>query len=308
MFDKKSLEAMTVVKLREVARKKKINLKGATKKADIVKIILSTLKEKGKIKVEKMPVRKLRAREKPTVKAKKIGVKKVKPVAKKVVTKRITAKKEEVAKRPEVEVEVLQPVVPRPKRIETEEERVEEVKYFEGVEVAYPAGEELPREYGDNRITLIARDPYCLFAYWEVTEERLNNLREDIGRDANLALRVYDVTGIEFDGRNANSFFDIGIYERVGNWYIHTDNPDHSFCVDIGLITPRGNFVTISRSNTVTTPRDRVSEVVDERWMVLEEEFEKIFALSGGFGAGLSSEEMKEIMKRRFVTEVFSET
>ncbi|MBI5043694.1 MAG: DUF4912 domain-containing protein, partial [Nitrospirae bacterium] len=62
---------------------------------------------------------------------------------------------------------------------------------------------------------------------------------------------------------------------------------------------PDGRFLTLVRSNTVTMPRDTVSDVVDEEWMLLEEEFMKLFAISGGYGIGLSTLEIKELIKKR---------
>jgi len=152
----------------------------------------------------------------------------------------------------------------------------------------------------------MARDPKWTFAYWEVTPDTLEAAKAKAGQMANLTLRIYDVTGIDFNGKNAISSFDIDVYERVGSWYIELGRPDRSFCVDLGLLTPQGSFTTIARSNVITTPRDRVSEITDERFMIMEEEFQKIFALSGGYGAGLSSPELQEIIKRRFVEEISS--
>ncbi len=97
-------------------------------------------------------------------------------------------------------------------------------------------------------------DPQRLFAYWEARKDTHKRLGE------NLALRVYDVTGVDFNGQNANSFFDINIYERVGNWYIDVRRPESDFVVDIGVTDPDGNFVTVARSNKASTPQVRVSE------------------------------------------------
>ena len=44
-------------------------------------------------------------------------------------------------------------------------------------------------------ITLMTVDPWKLFAYWEVKEDTLSKIK------GTLVLRVYDVTGIYFDGK-----------------------------------------------------------------------------------------------------------
>lgn len=293
-MEKKELEKKTVVELKAIAKRKKASVKSGMKKAEIVSLILKILKEKKK--PEKVKKVKKIAKPKPT--------KAVKPKVKKKVKK--VAKKVEKKVRKKVAKPVAPLLPPSPKRIYTPEEMVEESKYFEPVEVRYPPKEELPSGYGENKIAIMARDPNWAFVYWEVTPEALEASRAKSIKGANLTLRVYDVTGVDFNGENALSSFDISIYERVGNWYVELGKPDRSFCVDIGLLTPQSYFITIARSNVITTPRDKVSEITDERWMIMEEEFQKIFALSGGYGIGLSSPELQEIIKKRFAAEIFS--
>ena len=105
----------------------------------------------------------------------------------------------------------------------------------------------LPAEYGENRITLMTVDPWKLFAYWEVRGNTLAKLK------GKLVLRVYDVTGIYFDGRNANIVFDILVNERVGDSYIGV-GPNRDFIVDIGIVSREGSFTAIARSAKATTP------------------------------------------------------
>jgi uncharacterized protein len=105
---------------------------------------------------------------------------------------------------------------------------------------------------------------------------------------------------VQFDGRNAIGYFDQEVYERVGNWYFDFGRPTHSFCADLGLLSPEGRFLTLARSNYVTMPRDGVSDVIDEEWMLVDEEFWKLYGYAEGVHSGSSpgiSE--KEMMRRR---------
>lgn len=152
-------------------------------------------------------------------------------------------------------------------------------------EIIYvPEIPELPDDYGDNRIVLMVRDTEWLFAYWEiqkgVMDSALNTLG-DMAHGAKIAVRIYDVTDIIFDGSNAHKRYDIEVTGGARNWYIHVGEPDRSFCVDIGLLTSQGSFLTLARSNTVRTPQAGVSEVIDEKWMGIEEIYEKIYAPMG---------------------------
>jgi uncharacterized protein len=174
---------------------------------------------------------------------------------------------------------------------------VEEGRFYKG----QPAGlwalpVELPNNYSDDKITLMVRDPYWAYCYWEVTQRKLEMVKAGLGGDgsgASLTLRLYDVTSIEFDGGNAHSHQDLGVYERVGNCYLHIGRPSRSFIVDLGLMSRDGRFITLARSNTVNTPSDRVSDLLDEEWVLPDADFERIFALSGGYSVGHSSADVR---------------
>ena len=186
--------------------------------------------------------------------------------------------------------------------------RVTESKYYTGPEEKKPQlpYEYLPSEYGEDRIMLMARDPYMAYSYWEATPGRIEKEKAWFGWDSKLCVRIYDVTGVgSFDGTNASGYFDQEVYERVGNWYFDLGRPTHSFCADIGLLSPGGRFLTLARSNYITMPRDGVSDVLDEEWMLVDEEFMKLYGVPGKVG-GLSSPEVQEMVKLRRMLEVSS--
>ncbi len=169
---------------------------------------------------------------------------------------------------------------------------------------------DLPQRYGDHRITVMVRDPWWLYAYWEVDPGREQALRDTIKRQGEESmgscLRVYDVTDVEFNGTNAHRFFDIELTGMAENWYIHVEQPDRSYIVDIGIKSRSGRFYTLARSNQVRTPRVGPSDQIDEEWMCPDEDFWKLFGLAGGFGVGKSSMEMKELFEKRWLEEVSS--
>ncbi len=169
---------------------------------------------------------------------------------------------------------------------------------------------ELPLGYGDTRIVLQVRDPHWAHAYWDVADRTRQQLRNAIGGEAYdrslFVLRVYDVTDIAFDGLNAHSYYDIHIFEGANNWYLNLGRPDCSFLVDLGLITPSGEFVLIARSNSIRTPRDTYSETIDDKWMVLDEEFREIYRASGGFNVGASSGELRHALTQRLSEQLSS--
>ncbi|MFA6079589.1 MAG: DUF4912 domain-containing protein [Candidatus Omnitrophota bacterium] len=166
-----------------------------------------------------------------------------------------------------------------------------------------------PPGYGDNKIVLLVRDPWWMFTYWEIKREKEEEVRNAIQSAGDTpeksVLRVYDITGVNFNGKNANSFFDIELKGLASNWYISV-SPDRSWIVDIGIVTKKGNFHVLARSNAVKTPRFGMSDQLDAEWMVAEEDYWKMFGLSGGFGVGKGSLEARELIQRRLEEQITS--
>lgn len=149
-----------------------------------------------------------------------------------------------------------------------------------------PLGEvqEIPGNYGDNRIVLMVRDPEWLFVYWELQGKFVDDVRSAMGSmaySAKTVLRVYDVTDIIFNGNNAHKYFDIEITGGARSWYIKAGESNRSFCVDMGFLTSSGTFFVIVRSNVVKTPRVGVSEIIDEEWMSIKELYEIVYIPAG---------------------------
>ncbi|MFC1496276.1 DUF4912 domain-containing protein [Candidatus Margulisiibacteriota bacterium] len=130
-------------------------------------------------------------------------------------------------------------------------------KFIKEQEFQFPAG------YGENRAVLMVRDAHWLFAYWEVMPG-ING----------LTLRVIN--------EDLGKHFDINVQSAGtgGSWYINCGLPDTRFSVLVGYYSKNGKFNVIVKSNIVQTPRDRVSDVIDEEWMAVD--WDKIYSLSGG--------------------------
>lgn len=142
---------------------------------------------------------------------------------------------------------------------------------------------ELPQGYGETRIVAMPRDPYWLFAYWEVSEATKAEIRNRFGPTAwegsQPVLRVYDVGSVYF--YDSCQVKEIMINDYADNWHIDTCEPGRTYFVELGRILPDGTYIFIARSNLVMMPRDRISEVVDSEWLLLVE-YEKLFCESGG--------------------------
>jgi hypothetical protein len=149
----------------------------------------------------------------------------------------------------------------------------------------------IPWSYGECKITALVRDPYWLFAYWEIDEAK----REEIARrygyqawdESWPVLRVYDATNLYFfDSRH---YTEISINDYANNWYIRTGQPNRTFCIELGRVRPDGSYIFLARSNFVSTPRDQISEVIDEEWLLLPEYATRLYRRIGGIYPGPSS-------------------
>ncbi|MBT9537455.1 MAG: DUF4912 domain-containing protein [Nitrospirae bacterium] len=215
---------------------KKAVTKGKTKAKKPIKS-KKEIKEQKKTASKKPAVRKAE-------KEKKAAVKAIKKEPKKIA---LPAKK--IARIPHRTIEKIE-------RVASGNSPTREVRGFASTQeygVAVTAKKPLPVEYGEDRITLMTVDPWKLFAYWEVKENTLSKIK------GTLVLRVYDVTGIYFDGKNANLVFDVPVFGRIGDSYIGV-GPDKAFIVDIGAVSKGGDFVMIARSNQALTPALKVAK------------------------------------------------
>jgi len=158
---------------------------------------------------------------------------------------------------------------------------------------ARPAGTDapfsIPSGYGDDRIVLMVKDPWWVFAYWEVQPETERAARGQLlpQEVAGLqsVLRLYDVTDAE---EGLRPVADLSLSGLATNWYIQTNAPGRSFIVELGLLANSGRFLPMVRSNPVTTPRFGPSDVIDPEWAASDDLFWKLVGTMPGIGVGAS--------------------
>jgi len=167
----------------------------------------------------------------------------------------------------------------------------------------------IPTGYGDHRIVLMVKDPWWLYAYWEIRPDVERQARRQVSQEdtggLRSVLRVYDVTARRFPEEPAHQWFDVTLSGLATNWYLHTNAPNRSFIVDLGLLTRTGRFITLARSNRVTTPRFGPSEILDEAWMVSDEDYWKLFGLTAGIGMGASPSGLKALLEQQLASPGF---
>ena len=124
------------------------------------------------------------------------------------------------------------------------------------------AGWVLPAAYGVDRIVLLPRDPYWLFTYWEMTPALSEGFFEKYGsawHEGRGILRVYDNDAGGFQETEIN-------LTETGSWHMNVGSAAHLYHAELGKLLPDGRFVSILKSNTVRTPGDSLSSVLDPDW------------------------------------------
>ncbi len=130
---------------------------------------------------------------------------------------------------------------------------------------------QLPAQYDTTRLTLMVKDPFWLYAYWEIAPSSIERLKNIISQheidSAKIVLRMYNVTMIDFNGTNASHYFDIEAGPSTNNWYINLWHDNVSYVGEIGLRLSGGRFFPFARSNFVHMPRIRYSARSEQIWM-----------------------------------------
>jgi 1,4-alpha-glucan branching enzyme len=123
--------------------------------------------------------------------------------------------------------------------------------------------------YNETYLYLVPSAPRQLYVLWEVgqgmREEKERRFGPGFLATNHLILRVYDVTGIEFDGFNANSWFEVDDFlnDKVAYWV--AVEPGRDWLAELGYRAAGTTFFEkVARSNTVFSPRERPE--TDERY------------------------------------------
>lgn len=103
-------------------------------------------------------------------------------------------------------------------------------------------------------VTLIPINPQLAFINWYIDEFTAMGLKNDIGafyEHSCLVLRIYDVTGIDFNGYNARNQFDVEIEKLSGYHYQQIDIIGCLLLAEVGFRSSDGRFFPCARSNTM---------------------------------------------------------
>ncbi len=107
----------------------------------------------------------------------------------------------------------------------------------------------LPRTYGTQTLTLMARDPRNIFAYWDIDWPAA--FREQEPQDRKVHLRLLNADGGEE--------LAVEIEPMAGSCYISVPEANVTYSGDIGFFQPREVWHSLATSELITTPPETVA-------------------------------------------------
>jgi len=105
---------------------------------------------------------------------------------------------------------------------------------------------ELAPDYGTRTIYLTARDPHCLYAYWDWDWQDLKKIS---AKEAKPKLRVHRTCG--------ERVAEIIVNREARNWYVEVPDGNESYTIEIGMESANGQWESIAHSSPAHTPSDR---------------------------------------------------
>ncbi len=112
--------------------------------------------------------------------------------------------------------------------------------------------------------TLMIRSQNSLYSYWKISKLKRSMVEHHLNSDWNsfqLSLRLYEVTDVNFNGHNADHYFEYQLSKDCQEWFFYDLTSNRRYCVDIGVVTNNNYFFPIIRSNTIKTPRGNETNV-----------------------------------------------
>ena len=102
--------------------------------------------------------------------------------------------------------------------------------------------------YGEARLWIVARDPRCLFSYWEF---RPSEHPDAAGADG---IAMFFLRIVRADGSEEST---VGIQPEAGNWFVPVSRSDCAYFAELGFFS-NGVWCFRARSAVTRTPPDAV--------------------------------------------------
>ena len=113
-----------------------------------------------------------------------------------------------------------------------------------------PASKRLPR-HGQTQMVAFIRDPQCIFTYWEITPEGIEDVKRQLTDEfhhSSMVLMVFKVGA----GGHAELVQEIKVEPGDMNRYIDLRDPQGTYYLEVAQRAPSGRTIVYVRSNRIT--------------------------------------------------------
>ncbi len=83
-------------------------------------------------------------------------------------------------------------------------------------------------------------------------------------------VRIYDVTDLDFTGKNAHHFFEIKIPYQNGHWFIKGLFANRDYVAELGINVSDKEFFPLFRSNIIQTPMMEIPNRTDINYDLIQ--------------------------------------
>lgn len=115
---------------------------------------------------------------------------------------------------------------------------------------------QIPEVYADTQISLLLRDPFWAFSFWDINPLDLSRIKEQFS-SIELFLRVYELENDYDQVQDALNSFEIPIKESDTSWYVNLPTPGRWYSVDLLCYCCQdasSELYKVASSNTIESP------------------------------------------------------
>jgi hypothetical protein len=122
-----------------------------------------------------------------------------------------------------------------------------------------------PAKYGETQVVAFIRDPNCVFVYWEIAAQKLEQVKNELKHEYEKSRLILRMFRSQEDGR-ADLIYEIEVSPEDMNRYLPVHEPGGAYFVEVARKAPSGKVVVIARSNALTAPIAGFSPQVAPGW------------------------------------------
>ncbi|WP_066064228.1 DUF4912 domain-containing protein [Neobacillus soli] len=103
--------------------------------------------------------------------------------------------------------------------------------------------------------------PRKLLLCWEVSElpKKVLELFFSVNFEQLVPIvRIYDITDLSFNGKNAHYYHEMAVPYQNGQWFINGLASDRSYAAELGVYFSNSDFFPLLRSNCIQTPAHEI--------------------------------------------------